>query len=334
MDVSQVNQKTNQAPPKTPPKGPQPISDEDIIDGVQKTPVRLFIYGSEGIGKSTFASKAPYPIWMGADKGTQHLPIKRIKQPKSWLEMLDRLRQLRVDDRFQTVVLDPMGWIEDTWLVPYVLETNGWRDLKQPGYGDGYDAVADQWRVACKLLEAISDAGKNVVLIAHSEIKRVTPPDMLEGYDRYQVKMMKKGAAIFREWCDYVLFAREKESIEIGKDKKARGKSSGIRVFHSTKTAAYEAKARPALDIDPLPLAWDEFAAAREASDPAHRVERCAELKRSVEAALKSLDAAQADYTAKVRAFLPKVAADDVERMEEVLNKVSLKIQEQKESES
>lgn len=327
MNVSNIKQAN-----PTPPKGASRMSLESVTSGVQKTPARVLIYGSEGIGKSTFAAGAPNPIWIGADNGTQHLNVKRFAEPQTWADVLDAVAILTTEKHdFQTVVFDPMKWIEDKLLVPHVCAANGWASIEEPGFGKGYSALDGQWLALVKALETMSRAKPmNVVFIAHQEVKAFRPPD-LEGYDRYQVTMSKGGAALLRQWCDYVLFAREQEWVDIGKDKKVRGRSNGVRVFHSNKTAAFDAKARPALDTDPLPLSWESFAEAREKSDPAHRAARVVELKAAIAEKLAMLDA---DAKAKGEAFLAKLAPDAVEKAEEALNRITIKVQEMKQKES
>ena len=65
-----------------------------ITAGVQDSPVKTVLYGPEGIGKSTFASHFPDPVFIDTEGGTKRLNIKRLPQPTSWAMLLDKLEQM------------------------------------------------------------------------------------------------------------------------------------------------------------------------------------------------------------------------------------------------
>jgi len=50
-----------------------------------KRPRHIFalIYGTDGVGKSTMCSRAPNPIFIGAEKGTEQLDVARFPQVES-----------------------------------------------------------------------------------------------------------------------------------------------------------------------------------------------------------------------------------------------------------
>ena len=50
-----------------------------------KRPRHIFalIYGTDGVGKSSWASHAPRPIFIGAEKGTEQLDVARFPQVES-----------------------------------------------------------------------------------------------------------------------------------------------------------------------------------------------------------------------------------------------------------
>lgn len=50
-----------------------------INQGVIDRPQKVVVYGSEGIGKSTFASKFPDPLFIDTEGGTSHMDIRRIE---------------------------------------------------------------------------------------------------------------------------------------------------------------------------------------------------------------------------------------------------------------
>ena len=60
-----------------------------VTSGVQAAPVKTVLYGPEGIGKSTFASHFPDPVFIDTEGGTKRLNVARLPQPTSWAMLLD-----------------------------------------------------------------------------------------------------------------------------------------------------------------------------------------------------------------------------------------------------
>src|SRR5215472_16136841 len=81
-----------------------------------KRPRRIFalIYGTDGVGKSSWASHAPNPIFIGAEKGTEQLDVARFPQTESIGELLAQVRALQQTEKheFDSVVLDSLDWVE------------------------------------------------------------------------------------------------------------------------------------------------------------------------------------------------------------------------------
>lgn len=65
------------------------------LPGVQDSPVKTVLYGPEGIGKSTFASHFPNPVFIDTEGGTKRLNVKRLPQPTSWAMLLDEVAEVR-----------------------------------------------------------------------------------------------------------------------------------------------------------------------------------------------------------------------------------------------
>ena len=60
-----------------------------VKKGRIKQPLRVIVYGQEGVGKSTFAACAPSPIFLCAESGTNHLDIARFPAPEQWSDVFD-----------------------------------------------------------------------------------------------------------------------------------------------------------------------------------------------------------------------------------------------------
>ena len=56
-----------------------------IISGKIRKYQKVTVYGPEGIGKSTFASRFPRPLFIDTEGSTAHLDVDRLERPSSWL---------------------------------------------------------------------------------------------------------------------------------------------------------------------------------------------------------------------------------------------------------
>ena len=95
----------------------------------------------------------------------------------------------------------------------------------------------------------------HVVMVAHALVKSFKNPEGPD-YERYQLKVHEKSAALLKEWVDELLFARFETFSAKGKgEMRAKGISTGARVVQTIRAAAYDAKTRHGLR-DGMPLSW------------------------------------------------------------------------------
>ena len=223
---------------------------------------RIFLYGVEGIGKTTFASQAPKPIFICTEDGLGSLQVDHFPLATKASEVLDAIASLVNEQHdFGTVVLDSVDWLDNLiWA-----EVEATHDAKDLAYGKGAMIVADKWREVLAGLNTLrNDKGMVVILIAHTQIKRFDSPEV-EPFDRYQPKLQERSNAILREWADAVLFANYKTLIkkdDVGFNKTSnRGMSTGERLLYTSERPAYMAKNRYSLP-DSIPMSWESFAQA------------------------------------------------------------------------
>jgi hypothetical protein len=271
---------------KPSPQQPSRMKLAAVTRGRLERPTRVLLYGVEGVGKSTFAASAPAPIFIAAEDGTAQLDVARFPEPKTWSDVLEAVGELATSEHvFKTLVVDTLDWLEPLcWA--HVCEVGKWASIEDAGYGKGYVAALDAWRVLLARLEALrTKRGMNVVFLAHSWVKPFKNPEG-EDFDRYELKLHAKAGGLLKEWADCVLFTRHETFVDKdNKTKRVRGVSTGARVMHTTRTAAYDAKNRYSLP-ETLPLEWDAFAAAVLAATPVD----AAVSKTRIDELLKSAD--------------------------------------------
>lgn len=236
-----------------------------IRHGKRRTPDKVLLVGTEGIGKSTFGSKAPAPIFIPLEEGIEELDVASFPQPKSFDDFVNCLRALlKEDHEFRTLVIDTADALEPlVW--KKACDDNGWKSIEDPGYGKGYIAADDVWRKILMSLDLLRERrGMEIVILAHAAISTFTNPAGAD-YCRYVPKLQKRATALLKEWVKAHLFATHEEFAQKGEGfTKGKATSTGRRVMHTTYSAAWDAKNRYQLP-DELDLSYEAYAAARDA---------------------------------------------------------------------
>lgn len=257
-----------------------------VVAGRIAKPVRILLYGFEGVGKSTFAAGAPSPIFLGAEDGTSELDVQRFPQPTCWADILEAVQVLTVEPHdFRTFVIDTLDWVEPlVWQQVCIAAAKAGkpplRSIEELGYGRGYVEAGGLWRQLTAALDRLrTTRGMDVITLAHSQIKTFKNPAG-DDFDRYEMKLHKGAAGLWREWSDAVLFAaHDVTTYADDNTKRAKGIGTGARVLRTEHAAAFDAKNR--YDLPPaLALDWSAFSeavAAHRPDDPARlrtRIER------------------------------------------------------------
>lgn len=241
--------------------------------GVEKRPLRVVLFGGEGIGKTTWAADAPRPIFLGSEDGFGTLDVSHFPSPTSWADVRAALHELATEPHdFQTLVIDTADWIEPL-LQADVCKRHGKPDIESFGFGKGYVAALDEgWRPMLAQLEELGRKGMHVVILAHAKAETHTPPDS-DPYERWTLKIDKRAAGLVKEWCDTLLFARWSGGF-VQQDQRKKGRAHGERyraLYTRSSTGAFEAKNRFGLPTE-MPLVWGEFYAGYERAFDAERL--------------------------------------------------------------
>ena len=231
----------------------------NITSGKIIRPQKVVIYGPEGIGKTTFASSFPDPVFIDTEGSTYHMDVRRVPKPESWTELLSTVKQLAANAGVcRTVVLDTADWAEQlcTAEVCAKYQKKGIEDF---GYGKGYTYLQEEFGRLLNALEDIVTAGMHVVVTAHAKMRKFEQPDELGTYDRWEMKLTKQVAPIVKEWADMVLFANYKTFVvavdDAGKKHKAQG---GKRVLYTSHHPCWDAKNRHNLPEE-IPLDYAQI---------------------------------------------------------------------------
>lgn len=231
-----------------------------VTSGVIPSPVKVVIYGPEGIGKTTFASAFPTPLWIDTEGSSKQLNVDRLPKPTSWAMLRDEVDCVRKQQfDCSTLVIDTADWAE-ALCIRAVCDRASVKGIEDFGYGKGYTYVKEEFGRLLDSLEEVIAAGINVVITAHAQITKFEQPDEMGAYDRWTMKTSKQVAPLLREWCDMLLFANYKTIVvKAGEGKNAKSKAQGgRRVMYTTHHPCWDAKNRNNLP-DELPFNFDEI---------------------------------------------------------------------------
>jgi hypothetical protein len=236
---------------------------KQIQSGKQPAPRRIMLYGTHGIGKSTWGSMAPKPVFIQTEDGLGEITCDKFPLARTFNDVMQALGELYTEQHpYRTVVVDSLDWLERL-IWQEVCRQKTVESIEDIGYAKGYVFALTQWREFLTGLEALrADRGMMIVLIAHAKIETFQNPET-ENYDRYVPRLHKLASAVVQEWSDEVLFATYRVHVKQTKegfDKKvSKGVGTGERIVRTTERPAHMAKNRLNLPEE-LPLDWNAYA--------------------------------------------------------------------------
>lgn len=86
---------------------------ETIHSGKRQSPPRILVYGTEGIGKSTFASTSPNPIFIPTEDGLDNIDCAKFPLCKTFVEVMSYIDVLQNESHdYRTIIIDTVDWLE------------------------------------------------------------------------------------------------------------------------------------------------------------------------------------------------------------------------------
>lgn len=227
-----------------------------VISGKVQKAQRVIVYGPEGIGKSTFASHFPKPIFIDVEGGTNHINCDRMERPLSFSAMMAEIKDAMRSD-YQTIVVDTIDWAERLAIEQICTEGNV-SSIEDFGYGKGYTFISEHIGKLLNLLWDASEHGKHVVLLGHSILKKMERPNE-SPFDRYEISLTKQVAPMVKKWADMILFINYEYIIFDEKGSTKKKATGGKRVMYATHNPCWDAKNRDGLP-DKMPFDYKSIA--------------------------------------------------------------------------
>lgn len=242
------------------------------------TPPRIVIHGGEKVGKSSFSSQAPRPLFLPTEEGLKGLnATAAVEDGKARLETwgeFDAALTYAENNlaTFDSLVIDSGDWLEmlihanimATYNKPSMAEAAG-------GYGKAYLEALEYWHNVLMRLDRINKQGKYIIIICHSKSYLFNDPN-LEPYDLWTIKLHspKNGGGsleLLKEWADCIMFAQietyvSETATTKGSDtnKKHRATSTGKRLLQLDNSKAFLAGNRYGM-TGSCDLTWEAFMA-------------------------------------------------------------------------
>lgn len=250
----------------------------NVSTGRIPQPPLVVIYGTPGIGKSTFAAgieangqKSVHnlnPLIIDIEDSTKRLDVKRLeaKHIKRYEQITEVIKELLTKEHdHKAIVIDSFDWLEAlVW--KNVCADHKKKSMADFDYGKGYQESENILFEILKALKYLRDE-KNIlpIIVCHARVQTFNDPTT-KSYDRYTLALheSKSISVIERvlEWAEFILFATDEVYISTEDKGKVNKGNSGDTIVHARGTAAFRAKAREVNFPSQLPLSWDAFVTA------------------------------------------------------------------------
>ena len=224
------------------------------------TGIKALVYGGPGGGKTTLAASIPDVILVDFEAGANHVDCDRvyIRERKDFDALL---KELWNDKKYQALALDTLDWLQKM-IFDDVCKSAGVSNIAKIEFGKGY---AEAQTILNKYLDNLTllmqKKQMDVLLLAHSQQRRVTDNPEQAEIDRHTIKLQvnDRGVGmgpIVIEWVDYMLYATYADAFyKDGRKTKAR---AGERVLKTQGHTYFEAKARRPIP-ETIAMDWATF---------------------------------------------------------------------------
>lgn len=178
---------------------------------------KIMLYGPNGMGKTTLASMAPNPVFIGLDDGGRKIrnpktgqPVNAIQGVETFEDLRDALHQVDLFPTGGTMVLDTITLAEAA-IIKHVLKTvkvgkDYAENLEDYGYGKGYNYLLDPIRLLLADMDSLVRRGTNILLLAQQSqatVSNLSGVDFAQDGPTLESKP-KAGANVRSEVCGWV----------------------------------------------------------------------------------------------------------------------------------
>ncbi len=203
----------------------------------------ILIYGRAKVGKSTFASQFPKPLFLATEPGLNHLQVYKVNC-NSWLTFLEACKEIAEEKHdFRTIVIDTIDNLT-MYCAEYICQDNGITHVSELPHGKGWHLVTSELRRA---LSKLASLPYGLLLISHSEQEEIETKT--RKYHRWTISIGGKNKNVFLNMADLILFI----------DSKLETDGEEVRIIRTKPSMNYEAGDRSGRLPAELPLEYNEL---------------------------------------------------------------------------
>jgi hypothetical protein len=216
----------------------------NITNGPTGSPLKAVFYGPPGVGKTTLIKSAPgNTLFLDTEGSTTDYQVNRI-ETTNYAEVNDAIEYLLHESHpYTNVALDTISAWED-FAEQEILKREKKNRMAEFNYGKGSVFVREETDHFLSNLDRLSRKGLNILIIAHSTVTRIQPPEITEGYDKNVPSIDKVAAQTLKRWAKAIIFLNYKIRVIETDERKTRGMGGDQRMIYTRPHAAYDAKNR------------------------------------------------------------------------------------------
>lgn len=175
-----------------------PVEKTKIENSINK---QIFmVYGRPKIGKSTFCSQFPSPLFLATEPGLNHLECYRVIV-NSWDKFLEACGDIaKGGHKFQTIVIDTFDNLIDL-CAEWVCKEKGIEHVADLPMGKGYGFVNTHIR---QKINKLAQLGYAVILVSHCDLVEVETKT--KKFNKYTISVSGRNKGFALGLPDYILF--------------------------------------------------------------------------------------------------------------------------------
>ena len=224
---------------------------------------RVLLYGGHGVGKSSWAAKAPNVLFLNLEDGLDDIDCHKTDRLVEFEQVMEVLRWVyETEPDYKWIAIDTLDWLEQV-IFRKIARMAGKESIAEIGFGNGYKEALSLWDKLLGALDLIRKyKGVGIIMLSHADVKRFSSPQE-ESYDRYMPSLHDTSSKLLQEWADEVLFASlkvytKKEDLGFSKERTI-ALGDGERQLQTTESAGVIAKNRLGLPRI-MPFTWEAYA--------------------------------------------------------------------------
>lgn len=228
-----------------------------ILKGRQGGPRRVLFHGTNFVGKTTFASEAFGGCLLGNLEDDKDVDMDKTPPLRTFDDFkevfgaggyVDNESQ-KPDWPYKWIAIDTLDAVQRL-LEKDICKKAGVESMADDkfSYGKGGKLIEAAWSKVHFMMDWLhTERGLGIILLCHSEAKKVTPPDA-PSYERWEPSISDYAADLFSDWCQEVFFGSFRTYIateDAGFNRTRNIAAGGTeRVIRTAPTAGVRAKNR------------------------------------------------------------------------------------------